>query len=49
VCEEVYDWEWEGSQDFDTQEDAQLIYEANGGPDEDLHDLDRDGNGLACE
>lgn len=35
--------------EFDNQEDAQLFYEANGGPDEGLHDLDRDGDGMACE
>ncbi|MCL6572899.1 MAG: excalibur calcium-binding domain-containing protein [Bacillus sp. (in: Bacteria)] len=35
--------------DFETQEDAQLFYEANGGPDEDPHDLDRDNDGMACD
>jgi Excalibur calcium-binding domain len=35
--------------DFDTQEDAQLFFEANGGPDYDEHDLDRDGDGIACD
>ncbi|WP_419180497.1 excalibur calcium-binding domain-containing protein [Bacillus salipaludis] len=35
--------------DFDSQEDAQLFFEANGGPDEDPHDLDRDGDGMACD
>lgn len=35
--------------DFDTQEDAQLFYEANGGPEEDPHDLDRDDDGMACD
>lgn len=35
--------------DFDTQEDAQLFYEANGGPEEDPHDLDRDNDGMACD
>ncbi|PLR83056.1 hypothetical protein CVD25_10025 [Bacillus canaveralius] len=35
--------------DFATQEDAQLFYEASGGPDEDPHDLDRDGDGMACD
>lgn len=34
---------------FDTQEDAQLFYEANGGPVEDPHDLDRDNDGMACD
>lgn len=33
--------------DFDTQEDAQLFFEANG--EGDPHDLDRDGDGIACE
>ncbi|WP_066385481.1 excalibur calcium-binding domain-containing protein [Neobacillus mesonae] len=35
--------------DFDSQEDAQLFFEANGGPEYDPHDLDRDGDGIACE
>lgn len=35
--------------DFSTQEDAQLFYEANGGPDYDPHDLDRDNDGMACD
>lgn len=35
--------------DFDTQEDAQEFYEEEGGPDEDPHNLDRDGDGVACE
>lgn len=35
--------------DFDTQEDAQLFFEANGGPYDDPHDLDRDGDGMACD
>jgi hypothetical protein len=35
--------------DFKTQEDAQLFYEANGGPDSDPHDLDRDNDGMACD
>jgi hypothetical protein len=35
--------------DFDTQEDAQLFYEANGGPVYDPHDLDRDNDGMACD
>jgi hypothetical protein len=35
--------------DFESQEDAQLFFEANGGPDYDPHDLDRDGDGIACE
>ena len=35
--------------DFDNWEQAQRFYEENGGPDEDPHGLDRDGNGLACE
>jgi hypothetical protein len=35
--------------DFATQEDAQLFYEANGGPDSDPHDLDRDNDGYACD
>lgn len=35
--------------DFSTQGDAQLFFEANGGPDSDPHDLDRDGDGMACD
>ncbi|MEH7503311.1 excalibur calcium-binding domain-containing protein [Neobacillus drentensis] len=35
--------------DFETQEDAQLFFEANGGPEEDPHDLDRDNDGMACD
>lgn len=33
--------------DFLTQEEAQEVYEECG--DNDIHQLDRDGNGLACE
>lgn len=35
--------------DFDTQAEAQEFFEAEGGPDEDPNNLDRDGNGIACE
>ena len=35
--------------DFATQLDAQIFYEAEGGPKDDPHNLDADGNGLACE
>ncbi|GEM_PF-3024782 len=35
--------------DFDTQKDAQLFFKANGGPYDDPHDLDRDGDGMACD
>jgi Excalibur calcium-binding domain len=35
--------------DFDTQEDAQLFYEANGGPYSDPHYLDRDKDDMACD
>ena len=35
--------------DFETQEEAQLFFEANGGPADDPHDLDRDGDGMACD
>ncbi|MGE7954830.1 excalibur calcium-binding domain-containing protein [Lysinibacillus xylanilyticus] len=35
--------------DFDTQRDAQLFFEANGGPSSNPHDLDRDGDGMACD
>lgn len=35
--------------DFETGEDAQLFYIANGGPEYDPHDLDRDNDGRACD
>jgi len=35
--------------DFSSQEEAQAFYEAAGGPEEDPHRLDSDGNGVACE
>ncbi|MFJ5761670.1 hypothetical protein ACIQAA_21665 [Neobacillus sp. NPDC093182] len=35
--------------DFETGYDAQLFYEANGGPEYDPHDLDRDNDGMACD
>lgn len=35
--------------DFDTQQEAQEFFESVGGPEEDPNDLDRDGNGIACE
>ena len=35
--------------DFLTQKEAQLVFEDCGGVDNDIHQLDRDGNGLACE
>ena len=35
--------------DFSTQEEAQEFFEAEGGPDNDYHNLDRDGDGVACE
>jgi hypothetical protein len=35
--------------DFPTQKEAQLFFEANGGPEEDPHDLDHDGDGMACD
>lgn len=35
--------------DFFSQEEAQSAYEACGGPNSDVHDLDRDADGLACE
>ncbi len=34
--------------DFDTQAEAQEFFEAEGGPDEDPNNLDRDGDGIAC-
>ncbi len=35
--------------DFSSQHEAQLFFEANGGPDSDYHDLDRDKGGEACD
>ena len=35
--------------DFNTQAEAQKIFERDGGPNIDVHHLDRDGDGLACE
>lgn len=38
-----------GCYDFNSQEEAQEFYEDEGGPDEDPHNLDSDGDGIACE
>jgi hypothetical protein len=35
--------------DFDTQDEAQDFFEAEGGPEEDPNNLDRDDDGVACE
>ena len=35
--------------DFRTQAEAQAVYQACGGPKNDVHHLDLDGNGRACE
>lgn len=35
--------------DFSTQYEAQEFFESEGGPYEDYHNLDRDGDGVACE
>jgi len=35
--------------DFITQDEAQRVFDACGGVDNDVHQLDRDGNGVACE
>lgn len=35
--------------DFSTHREAQEFFEDEGGPDEDYHNLDRDGDGEACE
>jgi len=34
---------------FDTHNEAQALFEACGGVQNDVHQLDRDGDGLACE
>ncbi len=45
ICEEnIFNCE-----DFLEQEEAQEIFDSCGGLDNDIHGLDRDGNGLACE
>ena len=36
-------------EDFSTWTDAQAFYESAGGPSDDPHHLDRDGEGIACE
>lgn len=35
--------------DFETWEEAQAFFEAEGGPAQDPHGLDQNGNGVACE
>lgn len=35
--------------DFSSQSEAQAFFEAEGGPFDDYHGLDRDGDGIACE
>ena len=35
--------------DFQTHDEAQRVYEACGGPNSDIHKLDRDNDGVACE
>ncbi|MEX2054024.1 MAG: excalibur calcium-binding domain-containing protein [Candidatus Colwellbacteria bacterium] len=35
--------------DFSTHAEAQAFFEAEGGPTHDYHNLDRDGDGIACE
>lgn len=35
--------------DFDRQKNAQAFFEAAGGPEQDPHRLDRDGDGAVCE
>lgn len=35
--------------DFSAQNEAQEFFEEQGGPDEDFHNLDRDGDGIVCE
>jgi Excalibur calcium-binding domain len=35
--------------DFSSQSEAQDFFESEGGPDSDYHNLDRDGDGYACE
>lgn len=35
--------------DFATQEEAQIFFESQGGPQEDYHNLDKNRDGVACE
>ena len=35
--------------DFSSHDEAQEFFESEGGPDEDYHNLDRDGDGVVCE
>lgn len=35
--------------DFSSQDEAQEFFEGEGGPDDDYHNLDRDGDGVVCE
>jgi len=35
--------------DFETQQEAQSVFEECGGADNDIHGLDNDGDGIACE
>lgn len=35
--------------DFSSQREAQDFFESEGGPDEDYHNLDSDGDGYVCE
>lgn len=35
--------------DFSTQQEAQEFFEDQGGPENDYHNLDRDGDGVVCE
>jgi len=35
--------------DFSSQSEAQRFFITNGGPSSDPHNLDRDGDGIACE
>lgn len=35
--------------DFNSQTEAQKFFEKEGGPENDPHNLDRDGDGIVCE
>jgi len=35
--------------DFDTQSEAQSVFDNCGGVDNDIHGLDKDGDGVVCE
>lgn len=43
------DYDEYNCEDFETWEEAQEIFESSGGIENDVHHLDRDGDGIPCE